>query len=509
MKNKSQNSTKQSTATVGARPPVVVVMGHIDHGKSTLLDYIRKTNVVDDEAGGITQSISAYEVLHNDEHGNSKKITFLDTPGHEAFSQMRERGIRVADIAILIVSAEDGVKPQTIEAWKAGVASNVPCIVAINKIDKPGADIERTKIALAENEIYLENYGGKVPFALISAKTGEGIDELLSLILILAEVENFTANSDVGAEGFVIEANLDPKRGVEAVLLIKNGTLKKGMTVVVDNCTCSTRMMENFKGAKIDEATFSSPIRLTGFDKIPRVGAEFKSFESKQDAVSYINSQKNNTQQNSKSTPEAVSNKKVIPIVLKADVLGMIEALEKEIKKINSESAEFKIVQKGVGPISETDLKAVIGDGDAIVIGFNVKADKNATELAIKRNITISNFDIIYKMAEWLAEEMETRRPKIETTETTGQAKILKTFSRTKERQIIGGKVTQGRIALSGIVKIIRREFEIGRGKIVNLEKGKAKVSEVEEGAEFGMMLESKLEVAPGDIIESFSIVQK
>ena len=509
MKNKAHNSTKQSTAAVGARPPVVVVMGHIDHGKSTLLDYIRKTNVVDDEAGGITQSISAYEVLHKDENGDQKKITFLDTPGHEAFSQMRERGIQVADIAILIVSAEDGVKPQTIEAWKAGVASKIPCIVAINKIDKPGADIEKTKIALAENEIYLENFGGKVPFALISAKTGEGIDELLSLILILAEVENFTANADLSAEGFVIEANLDPKRGIEAVLLIKNGTLKKGMTVVVDNCMCSTRMIENFKGAKIDEATFSSPVRLTGFDKIPRVGAEFKSFESKQEAVAHISSQKNNTQQNSKTTDGSVSTKKVIPVVLKADVLGMIEALEKEIKKINSESAEFKIVQKGVGPISETDLKAVIGDGDAIVIGFNVKADKNAAELAIKRNITISHFDIIYKMAEWLAEEMETRRPKIETTETTGQAKILKTFSRTKERQIIGGKVTQGRIALSGIVKIIRREFEIGRGKIVNLEKGKAKVSEVEEGAEFGMMLESKLEVAPGDIIESFSIVQK
>lgn len=510
MKNKANNQNHNPATGLRARPPVVVVMGHIDHGKSTLLDYIRKTNVVSDEAGGITQSISAYEVEHKDEHGGLKKITFLDTPGHESFSQMRERGVQVADIAILIVSAEDGVKPQTMEAWKSAVASNVPCIVAINKIDKPGADIEKTKIALAENEIYLENYGGKVPFALISAKTGEGVDELLSLILILAELENFTGNSEENASGFVIEANLDPKRGVEAVLLIKNGSLKKGMTVVVENCLCSTRIMENFKGAKIDEATFSSPVRLIGFDKIPKVGAEFKSFASKQEAVACCEAQKTNRQSSQKNnSKENISNKKVIPIVLKTDVLGMIEALEKEIAKIESEGAEFKIVQKGVGPISETDLKSILGNEDAIVIGFNVKADKNATELAINRNISISYFDIIYKMAEWLTEEMEARRPKIETTETTGQAKILKTFSRTKERQIIGGKVIQGRIALSGIVKIIRREFEIGRGKIVNLEKGKAKVSEVEEGAEFGMMLESKIEVAPGDIIESFSVVQK
>lgn len=499
---------KNEQSNISARAPVVVVMGHIDHGKSRLLDYIRKTNIVEQETGGITQHISAYEVVHKDENGKDRKITFLDTPGHEAFSKMRERGANIADIAILVVSAEDGVKPQTVESWKIIEASKIPCIVAINKIDKPNANVEKTKMELAENEIYLENYGGKVPFAEISAKLGTGVDNLLSLILILAEMENFTGNAKENASGIVIEANLDPKRGIQATLIIKNGTLKKGATVAVEDALCSTRIMENFLGKMINEATFSSPIRLVGFDKMPAIGAEFKSFNKKRDAEEYAKSVK------SKNICEKVlaaeeTSKKVIPIVLKADVWGSIEAIEKEICKISSESAEFRIVQKGAGPISESDVKAVASCENALIIGFNVKADKSVAELAEKWGIVISFFDIIYKMTEWLEEEMEKRRPRIETAETTGRAKIIKAFSRTKERQIVGGKVVEGRITLNGIVKIIRREFEIGQGKIVNLEKGKTKTSEVEENAEFGMMIESKIEIAPGDIIESFSLIQK
>ena len=218
---------KNEKTNIISRPPIVVVMGHIDHGKSTLLDYIRKTNVVDTETGGITQSISAYEVIHKNETGEDKKITFLDTPGHEAFSKMRERGAEIADIAILVVSATEGVKPQTIEAWKTISESKIPCIVAVNKIDKPEANIEKTKQELAENEIYLENYGGKIPFAEISAKTGTGVDNLLSLILLMAEIENFTGNITENASGYVIEVNLDSRRGILATLIIKDGTIKK------------------------------------------------------------------------------------------------------------------------------------------------------------------------------------------------------------------------------------------------------------------------------------------
>jgi translation initiation factor IF-2 len=507
-----------------SRPPVVVVMGHVDHGKSTLLDYIRKTNVVDCEAGGITQCISAYEVMHPEgkqaSYGagkdENKKITFLDTPGHEAFSKMRERGAEVADIAILVVSAADGVKMQTIEAWKTIQESKIPCLVAINKIDKPDANIEKTKTELAEHEIYLENYGGKIPFVEISAKAGTGVDNLLSLILIIAEMEDLTGDSSEDASGFVVEVNLDSRRGIMATLLIKNGSIKKGMTVVVEGSICSTRIIENFLGKNIDNATFSSPIRIVGFDKMPRVGAQFKTFKKKSDAEEYAENwqEKLPSAKGGQASPKTEGNsKKIIPIILKADVSGSLEAIEKEIAKIKTktevQNAEFRIVARGIGPISESDIKGVTSGEDVLVIGFNVKADKSAIEMAQKRGITISFFEIIYKMTQWLEEQMEEKRPKIETIETTGQAKIIRAFSRTKERQIIGGKVTSGQIKLNGTVRIMRRDFEIGRGKIVNLEKSKTKVSVVEEGNEFGMMLESKIEVVSGDVIESFAVSQK
>ena len=504
---------KDRKQNIVERAPVVVVMGHIDHGKSTLLDYIRKTNIVEGEAGSITQHISAYEVIHKDETGKDRKITFLDTPGHEAFSKMRARGAAVADIAILVVSAEDGVKPQTIEAWKTILESKTPAIVAINKIDKPGANVEKTKGELAENEIYLDNYGGKIPFAEISAKTGAGVDELLSLILILAELENFTGESGELAEGLVIEASLDSKRGIQATLIIKNGTLKKGMTAAAEDAICSTRIIENFLGKSVDSATFSSPIRLVGWNEMPRIGSPFKTFLKKGEAEEYVKkfgssrSDLGNPKRSDLFPPN--ENKKIIPIVLKADVAGSLEAIEKEIKKIQNENAIFKIVGRGTGPISESDIKNISAGENALVVGFNVRADKSAAEMAETRGVSIAYFDIIYKMTEWLAEEMEKRRPRVETEETTGKAKIIKAFSRTKERQIVGGKVLSGVIALSSIVKIMRREFEIGKGKIINLEKTKEKVSSVPEGAEFGMMIESKIEIVAGDIVESFSITQK
>ncbi len=502
MEEKNEKQNKE-------RPPVVAVMGHIDHGKSTLLDYIRQTNLTEREAGGITQRISAYEVEHQDEHGNLKKITFIDTPGHEAFSRMRSRGAQIADIAILMVSAADGVKPQTIEAHKTIVESNTPFIVAINKIDLPGADVEKVKGELAENEIYLENYGGKVPFALISAKVGTGIDELLSLILILAEMENFTGDDSATASGLILEANMDPKCGIETTLIIKNGKLKKGMTVVSGDSTCSTKMVQNFLGKPLAEASFSSPVRLIGWSKMPSVGAEWKSFDNKKDAEEYAKNWNSNSGNKNGDNGNAETDKKIIPIVLRADVSGVVEALEKEISKITSDSAEFKIVAKGAGVITENDIKSLATSENAIVIGFNVKADRSAVELAENRGISIAFFDIIYKMTEWLEAEMETRLAKVETQETAGKAKIIKAFSRTKERQIIGGKVVEGSILLDSTVKIIRRDFEIGRGRIVNLEKGKVKTREVSEGSEFGMMIESKIEIVSGDVIESFNIVHK
>ncbi len=489
------------------RPPIVVVMGHIDHGKSTLLDYIRKTNVVEHEAGGITQRISAYEVTHKDEHGADRKITFLDTPGHEAFSGMRERGVEIADIAILVVSAEDGVKPQTIEAWKTATADGLPVIVAINKIDKEAADIERTKMQLAENEIYLEGYGGKIPFAPVSARTGAGVDELLTLINIMAELEGFAGDPGANASGAVIEANLDPRRGIEATLVIKNGTLRKGMAVAAEGAVCPTKIMENFLGDMIKEATFSSPIRLVGFDKVPRVGAEFRSFENKDEALEFaagFASGQNIASAADSGTAEA-QEKNVISIILKADVAGMLEAIEKEIDKIKTDRAEYRIIQKGAGPIGEADVKALSSPDNSFILGFAVKADRNAVDLAEKRGIQIILFDIIYKMTDWLKEELDKRTPPTTEVQTTGRAKILKSFSRVKDRQVLGGKVTEGVINSGAPVKIIRRESEIAQGKIAGLQKNKDKVSTAEEGTEFGMMLESRTEVMPGDTIECLS----
>ena len=507
---------KKENNNIVERSPVVVVMGHIDHGKSTLLDYIRKTNIAESEAGGITQTLSAYEVIHKDEEGGERKITFLDTPGHASFSKMRERGALAADIAILIISAEDGVKPQTIEALKTIEESGVPYIVAINKIDRPDANVEKTKTELAENEIYLENYGGKVPCAEISAKTGEGIDNLLSLINIMALMESFTGDKSKNATGVVIEANLDSKRGIEATLIIKDGTIRKGMAVAVEDSVSSVNIMENFLGVKISEASFSSPIRLLGWSKMPKIGAKFVSFEKKRDAEKYTKEEELRIGQNESATRKSkveaniskeVKNgdKKIIPIILKADTGGSIEAIEKEISKIKSENAEFRVVQKGAGPVSEFDVKTITSPDNVLVVAFNVKIDKSATEISIAKGITISSFDIIYKLTEWLEKEMEARRPKVETLVANGRVKIQRVFSKTKEKQVIGGRVVEGKI-IEGGAKIMRHDFELGRGKITNLEKNKVKTKEVEEGSEFGMMLESKTEIAKGDVIESFSI---
>ena len=287
-----QDNTKNLSNTK-VRPPIVVVMGHVDHGKSTLLDYIRKSNVVESEAGGITQRISAYEVTRKDEKGNDRTITFLDTPGHEAFSKMRTRGANAADIAILVVSAEDGVKAQTVEAYNTIIESKLPYIVAINKIDRPNANIEKTKNDLLEKGIYLEGMGGDIPFVPISAKVGTGVNDLLDMILLIADMNEFTGNPSHNASGVVIEAKRDPKRGISASCIIKDGTLKSGMFIAAGDSLVTTRIMENFLGKPIKEATFSSPIKLVGFESMPEVGTTFESFKTKKEAEEYIYEIKN------------------------------------------------------------------------------------------------------------------------------------------------------------------------------------------------------------------------
>jgi translation initiation factor IF-2 len=503
-----KNETKINTEK---RAPVVVVMGHIDHGKSTLLDYIRKTNIVDKEAGGITQHLSAYEVTHKDETGEERTITFLDTPGHEAFSKMRERGAVTADIAILVVSAEDSVKAQTLEAWKTIVDSKLPYIVAINKIDKPNANPEKTKNDLTEKGIYLEGYGGDVPFIEISAKTGKNVENLLDLIILVADLQEFTGDRKNPATGVVIESHIDTKRGISATVIIKNGTLGKGDFVVVDDAIVGTRMIENFMGKNIDKASFSSPVLLIGFDKEPAIGSTFETYHTKKEAENAVSLYKELKRESKTETNDQIvlgEECAIIPLIIKTDVSGTCEAIEKEIKKLELENVKFKIIYKGVGDIGEGDIKTASADKNSIIIGFNIKLDSRARDLNEQMHVNVEIFDIIYKLSDFLKEECEKRRPRKMVAEKIASIKILKTFSENKNIQVIGGKVLEGTLALDDQIRILRRDEEIGKGVIKELQHNKIKAKSVEQDQECGLMVSSKVSIASGDILESFKMVE-
>ena len=523
MKTKSeQPKISQAPAE---RPPVVVVMGHIDHGKSTLLDYIRKTNVTDKETGGITQHIGAYEAIHKDSDGKEHHITFLDTPGHAAFAGIRSRGASVADVAILVVSAEDGVKPQTLEALACIKRCDIPFIIAINKIDKPNADVEKTKNNLAENEIYIEGYGGDVPWTAISAKTGEGINELLDLVLLAANIRGLKSESTKAVLGIIIEVNHDAKRGSSATAIIKEGTLKKSDFVVAENAYSPLRTMENFRAEPLGEARPGQPVRIIGWRGEPRIGTELRVAKTKKEAekltiqfrvkLSENFLTKSKTAATEKKNPEETDSfppqneTSVAAIVIKADVAGSLEAITHELEKIKEEKLKIKVLAGGVGEITEGDVKTAATADKPLIIGFNVKIDATAKAAAERLGVQIEFFDIIYKLGEWLETFIAARRPKVTTEEMTGRAKILKIFSQNKDKQIIGGRVEEGVLTPGAIVKILRRETEIGRGKIRGMQQQKVVIQEAKKDTEFGALVEAKIEIAPGDRLEAFSLVTK
>jgi translation initiation factor IF-2 len=497
--------TETNHKKIVKRSPVICIMGHIDHGKSTLLDYIRKTNIVDTEAGGITQRISAYEVTRKD-----IKITFLDTPGHEAFSAMRESGVNVADIAILVVSAEDGVKKQTLEAYKCIIENKVPFIVAITKIDKPDANVEKVKNSLVENGIYIEGYGGDIPCVAVSAKTGQGIEELLDMMILVADLSDLKGDLSKNAEGAIIEANLDKQKGITATLVIKDGILKNGMFVVCGESMAPTRIMESFLGEKIKEAQFSSPIRLVGFDKLPEVGTSFYSFETKKEAENFVTDFISKKQKENKTSQENTGEEKnEIKVLIKAEVAGALSAIKHELAKIQSETVKIKIIATGIGGISENDVKSITGKGKNVIVGFDVKVDASAKDLAERAGIEIKVFDIIYKITEWLQEIVNANTPKVESEEIIAKVKVLKYFSAMKDKHIIGCRVEEGTLHSGDEVKIMRAEVEIGRAKVKEIQKDKSKVSEAKEGMEFGCQIQTDIVVAPGDKLEAFKIIIK
>jgi len=496
--------TKTAAPNIIKRPPVVVVMGHIDHGKSTLLDTIRKGNVVDSEAGGITQHLSAYVVPHTTGEGAQETITFLDTPGHEAFQKMRLRGADVADVAILMVSAEDGVKPQTLEALESIKAAGIPYVVAINKIDKPGANLVRTQASLIENEIYIEGMGGDIPWVGISAKEGTGINELLDLVILTADLAELTGDTTAPARGKVIEGKMDPKRGNTATLIITEGTLKSGDFVVVGTTYSPVRIMEDCEGKTIREASLSTPVRIVGFTDIPPVGGEFITVASKKEAEALITAAANAV-----PVDQSINRRPtlpVVPIMIKADVLGTIEAIQHELEKFESDRIIVKTVGATVGDITTLDVQNVGATANAIIVGFNVKVERAAEDVAERLGVEIKTFDIIYELAEWLESALKERTPTQKEEVVTGSVKILKHFSVQKNIHVMGGRIDEGVIKLGQKVQILRRDIEIGKGTIKNLQQAKSDVKEVSEG-EFGLQLDTRAEITAGDYLKPFDLV--
>ena len=493
-----------STST--ERPPVIVIMGHIDHGKSTLLDTIRDANIVAGEAGGITQHLGAYEVTKKD-----KKMTFIDTPGHAAFTNVRENSASAADIAILIVSAEDGVMPQTKEALKSINDAKLPYIVAINKVDSPKADVAKTKQSLLEAEIYIEGYGGTTPAVEISALKGDGIDDLLDMLTLTAEMESFDGDTNDSARGVIIEAHTNSQTGITATMIIKNGTLKTGQFVSCGRAFAPVRIIETTNGEKLKEASFTRAIKISGWNDIPFVGEDFQTFKTKKEAETFLAECEEIIEKKHQPIigiiPEDTG---ILPIIIKGDTEGSIAALEQEIEKIDHDRLIKRVIYTGTGNISEADTKIASGDQKPVIIGFNVKVDKQAQVAIDREGVEVFTSAIIYETIDWLKDLAEDRVPTITVDEESGKVKILRNFSESKKVMVLGGRVEEGEVEIGAKVKIMRRGEEIGNGKITNLQRGKEVVGQINEGEEFGMSLSARtVDPVPGDHLLPFKKVTK
>jgi translation initiation factor IF-2 len=490
------------------RPPIVAVMGHVDHGKSSLLDYIRKSNVTAGEAGGITQHVSAYEAEHEHE-GVKRSITFLDTPGHEAFRALRSRGAQAADVAILVVAADESVKPQTLESYQAIEEAKIPFVIAFTKIDKNGADLGRAKNSVIEHGIYIEGMGGSIPFAPVSSKTGEGVPELLDLVLLTADLAELTADPSLPATGFVLESSQDPKRGVTATVIIKDGSLAVGSVAVAGTATAPVRFIENFLGKRIAAGLPSQPVSFSGWNNIPAAGTPFAMAANKKDAEKMIEEAEHpavalRVRENTYTGGEG---KIFVPIIIKADVTGSIEAILHELAKVTHENAAVQIVGEGVGTVSASDVKTAQA-GSAIIIAFHVGTEPSARELAERAGVPIETFSIIYDLEKRVSDILVERAPKVRTEHVLGQAKILKIFNASGNKQVLGARLDSGEIKLGAQVKIDRRGIPLGTGKVTNLQQARADVKEIRTEGEFGAQIETKVEITGGDTITVFEVIE-
>ena len=491
------------------RPPVVTIMGHVDHGKTTLLDSIRKTKVVEGEAGGITQAIGAYQIKVN-----GRKVTFLDTPGHEAFTAMRARGAKVTDMAIIVVAAYDGVMPQTEEAIDHAKAANVPIIIAVNKIDKPTANPERVKSELAEHGIMPEEWGGDNIFVNTSAKKGDGIQELLETILTVADMQELKANPNRLATGTVIEAKLDKGRGPVATLLVQNGTLKQGEPIVVGTCFGKVRRMTDEDGKELKVAGPSTPIEIIGLNDVPEAGDLFKTFDNEKEARAVadrrmrkkIELQRNKT---SAMSLEDLSREieageiQEIPIIIKADVQGSAEAVKSSMEKLDVKGVKVNVIHATAGAITESDI--MLADASkAMIIGFNVRPDATIRRKAEEAGVSIRLHDIIYKATEEMENAMKGMLAPVYTEVVIGQAEIRETYKVSKIGTIGGCMVTDGKLVNHCGIRLVRDGVVIYTGKLGSLKRFKDDAKEVTVGFECGITIENYNDIKVGDMIEAY-----
>ena len=494
------------------RPPVVTIMGHVDHGKTTLLDAIRKTNVAEGEAGGITQAISAYQVKYND-----KLITFIDTPGHAAFTEMRARGASITDIVIIIVAADDGVMPQTREAIDHAKAAGVPIIVAINKMDKPGANPDKVMNDMAEAGLMPEEWGGDIIFTKLSAVTGEGIGELLENILLIAEVNNYRANPNRYAMGTVVESKLDKHVGPIVTVLVQNGTLRLGDPIVVGTAFGKIRTLRNDKGEEITKALPSQPVEITGLNEVPSAGDRFMTFASEKEAKNIASERKEQARARENKAKSAVSlddlfakigeGLKEINVIIKADVNGSAEAVKNSLQKIEVDGVKINVIRSSVGGITESDI-VLAKASNAIIIGFNVRPSKGIQDKAKDEGVEIRFYNIIYKAVEEMEAAMKGMLDPEYEEKILGTADIRQIFKFSKVGNIAGCSVSDGVIKRDAQARIIRDGVVIYDGKIGSLQREKDSVKEVKKGYECGITIDGFNDIKIGDTIEAYEMVE-
>lgn len=497
-----------------SRPPVVTIMGHVDHGKTTLLDAIRHSRVVNTEAGGITQHIGAYQVEHN-----GKTITFIDTPGHEAFTQMRARGAQVTDLTILVVAADDGVMPQTREAIEHARAAKCPIIVAVNKCDKPTANPDRVMQQLSELDLLPEEWGGETIYCKVSALKREGIDELLEMINLVAEMAELKANPKRLASGTVIEAKLDKGRGTVATLLVQNGTLRNGDAIVVGNTYGKIRAMTDDLNRPIEEALPSTPVEVIGLNEVPKAGDNFMVFHDEKEArkISEARAQKSKDAEFKASKPITLDDifaqiqegeLKELNLIIKADVQGSIEALASSILKINVEGVKINIIRKAVGAITESDVSLAVASG-AIIIGFNVRPTGKTRELAKEENVEIRLYNVIYNVIEDIEKAMKGLLDPVYEEKVIGTVEVREIFKVSRIGTIAGCMVTHGQVKRNCGIRLIRDGVVIYQGKLSSLKRFKDDVKEVNQGYECGLTIENYNDIKNGDVIECYIMEEK